>query len=236
MPARCYTFLLRSSGLVQIAAALAICYLPGASAQVAAISENATLPRGDAQVQQRMSEFDRQEYLMEQNLDLRDQMEADKTFSAVKWQMARAHSMSPPTPLLPLLPSLQGSPPPPPPLPESSVSNHSGAARGKCVGKKQFATWLDRLFALAPTPPPCGEPIKQGGKLPPCFMLLHRNTFESGGRMEATYGPTPSDAGAACGHRCRSVAEMWQMANQKRSLPPDVQMLVYYCDKPRGEG
>ena len=54
--------------------------------------------------------------------------------------------------------------------------------------------------------------------------------------MEATYGPTPSDAGAACGHRCRSVAEMWQMANQKRSLPPDVQMLVYYCDKPRGEG
>ena len=122
-----------------------------------------------------------------------------------------------------------------------SVSN------SKCAGTPDYAIWLDQLFALAPTTPPCGaahnltQQLKQrlGEPQQRSIVLLrrqrrrHANGWGIVHTGEMLWSATSATKTSNMSWRVRSVIDLWEEASRSRRLPDDVEMVVATNDKPR---
>ncbi len=118
---------------------------------------------------------------------------------------------------------------------EEWVQNKTQTYNATCPGWIDYKNWVEALFHLAPPAPDChvvqqfvqayNETRNAQGTL-----VLRRNAKQANeyGPLFHLFNPPESLRG-----RTREYAAMWEGANQKRSMPPNVEMLIYSNDKPR---
>lgn len=118
---------------------------------------------------------------------------------------------------------------------KASNEDHILLRGGKCAGKQDYVEWIKLLFELAPQAPSCKEvqtfvsEYNDSAKnhLLPCSLLIQRN------EKIAPYYRSVMLGNNAGSWRAKAVSEMWNKANMERHMPPNVEMVIYHCDKPR---
>jgi hypothetical protein len=120
-----------------------------------------------------------------------------------------------------------------------------------CLGRQSYKKWIDALFALAPPPPNCSDVeafitnYKQGSAdFVYGTIVLQRNEYSTnitkqGDESAASYYNDAFDImdseqkNPSTGGRSPFYIKIWRDANRHRTLPPNLEMVLYTNDKPR---
>ncbi len=119
---------------------------------------------------------------------------------------------------------------------DTFTKNKASTYSETCMGWADYKEWIERLFALAPPAPDC-DAVKNftnayndtSGWKGPIDNTLVLSRIDN--KQNNAYSLTnPQET---LGGRNAGLASIWKEANEKRHLPPSVEMILYPNDKPR---